>query len=78
MNVSIRPVGSGDLEHWDAGEGEMADNAGTVGACLLDPDPLQLAGAGHPTHERPVAATGGREGVDGDDGAGLVDERGHV
>lgn len=67
-----------DLEHRDAGEREVADNAGAVGAGLLHADALQLAGAGHPADERPVAGTGGREGVRTDDGAALVDERGHV
>jgi hypothetical protein len=56
----------------------MADNAGAVGAGLLDTNPLQLAGACHPTDERAVAGARRREGVRADDCAGLVDERGHV
>lgn len=56
----------------------MTDDAGAVGAGLLDPDPLELTEAAHPAQQRPVAGAGGREGVGADYRAGLVDERGHM
>jgi hypothetical protein len=72
---TICPV---DLEDGDAEAGEVAGEAGAVAARALDPDPLHAAEAAEPAGESGVAGGGGRERLDAEQAADLVERSGDV
>jgi hypothetical protein len=75
LGAAHRGVRAGDFEHRDAGDGEVARQAGAEAAGLLDANPDELTVAAHPREHRSIAGAGCRERAGAEDLAMCVDDR---
>ena len=76
--ATLLTVGSIHLDHLDPGALQEPGQAGAVGAGALDPHPGQVTEADQPAVQIPVAAWGGRERLDTQDAAVVVQRGGDV
>jgi hypothetical protein len=71
-------VGSVDLDDAHRLAEQHAGQPRAIGACALDADELELAEAVQPREQPAVAGGGGRERLDAEEAAGLVERGGDV
>src|ERR1700723_2369151 len=76
--TSHGPIRAIDLDHFDARCGQVAGEAGTIGACAFDTYSSKLAEAAHPGQEVAITLGACRELGRLEDPASIVDHGAHV